>query len=211
MRWMLIAALCAVGCGDKVAPTTALDSGAADATPFDTNALDTKTADTRDTPLIDSAATTDTTSTPPDTTSTPPDTAMGDGDVFGSGCNDLLQKGSPVTQTGSSGPVPAFTGGTIADGTYVMTKWIAYGGKAPSPTPVRETILIKGSVWQIVADTGAFTIRSNAAVSTSGTTINYVPSCPAGGMAKPSSYSATATELIAGDLGATDAAYFTKL
>jgi hypothetical protein len=215
--------LCAflIGCGSSVDEnnSTTTDTGSAavvdSATTTDTRTNDTSVVVTdtgtvaTDTSVVDSgkpmldSATSD--------TMTSFDTGGGDSDPFGAGCNTVEQKGSPVKPAAALGSAPTWTGGTIADGTYVMTKWLIYGGGMVSPEPVSETLVVSAGTFKVVANTSMFTVRTNGSVTVSGSTMTFTPSCPSSAKGDTSSFSATATEFVAGKPDGTEAVWFTKL
>jgi hypothetical protein len=68
-------------------------------------------------------------------------------------CNAVPQLGSQVFFSCSTGVVPTPQGGTVVDGTYVLTAVIFYGG-CPPPTPasVAETLIFSGGTFEVVAN-----------------------------------------------------------
>ncbi|MGH7440553.1 MAG: hypothetical protein ACRENE_33095 [Polyangiaceae bacterium] len=124
-------------------------------------------------------------------------------------CNSLTQAASAtmVTPTCGSGMAPTLTGGTVVDGTYVLTSAVDYeceGGVSTAPA-VKATAQFAGGCLQLVL-TGAFatpdagtqevTYTGSTAVSFSGNTFMSTPQCP---QAQPAvtgqTYTATATTL----------------
>jgi hypothetical protein len=74
----------------------------------------------------------------------------------GGACNPLIPPpASIVIQCNQTELVPAPTGGTIADGHYVMTSSTYYAGGGACPTPENDgvTWLICGSQWEIAQTT----------------------------------------------------------
>jgi hypothetical protein len=84
-------------------------------------------------------------------------------------------------------------------------------GKMPATTSVKETLIIAGGKWQIVADLGATNARSNFDAKATGTKITLTPTCPMGGKPGDSPYTATATELISGNAANDEVVTFTKM
>lgn len=214
MRAFLLCAFLVACSSDPETSTTPVDTGTATVdtgtVTIDTATIDTATAidsTTTDSTTTDSTVTTVTDSIVADTIFV---TDAISSDAFGAGCNTLAQKGSNVTQMAWTDPLPTFSGGPIADGTYVLTKWVATDGKTPSTIPVQETISISGGSWQLVANASTYEIRQNATVTTSSSTITYTPTCPAG-TGRPSVYTATATEIMARNETDQDISWFTKL
>lgn len=69
-------------------------------------------------------------------------------------CNKLEQLGAEIWLTTNSGNPPTATGGTIVDGTYVLTASTLYTKDSPSGNRIfdfgRSTILIKGGTDQVI-------------------------------------------------------------
>ena len=69
-------------------------------------------------------------------------------------CNDIEQQGKDVDLQGSTDSAPAPTGGTIEDGTYVLTSSLLYTADKPDGTKLvgmgKVTMLVNGSTSQIV-------------------------------------------------------------
>jgi hypothetical protein len=103
----------------------------------------------------------------------------------GGACNTLVPPTSSVTvQCQTAQPVPVPTGGTILDGTYVMTSATYYADGAACPAPeVDNTMwLVCGTSWQtaqISAVTGQtpYTLVANATVVPSGNTLGITLTC----------------------------------
>jgi hypothetical protein len=68
----------------------------------------------------------------------------------GQACNTLANVATVITPTCVTGTMPAGTGGTIIDGTYVLTSQTYYQDTACSKVPLSETIAIAGDCIQIV-------------------------------------------------------------
>jgi hypothetical protein len=80
----------------------------------------------------------------------------------GQACNALSNVGSSVTPTCMTGTIPRGTGGTIVDGTYVLTAQTYYNSATCSTIPVGGTIELAGGCLQLVigvpfSGTGSFT------------------------------------------------------
>jgi hypothetical protein len=71
------------------------------------------------------------------------------------GCNDLVQLGTQLTAVGESGAAPAATGGTFADGTYVMNKVAFYGIAGLTQPAGALTASIKGTAMNTIATSAA--------------------------------------------------------
>ena len=181
---LLVVALClapAVGCSQDDDPTEShadsavVDSLVAEATPSDTTQVDT-------TPTADSS---------------PADTAIADAPADTGGCVNLVNVGDVITST-PAGTYPTFTGGTLVDGTYVLTGWSeTTGGKT-----AHHTLLIAGGTGTWVRDVGtAPTVRNDFAISTAGSKMTVTYTCPARAPAT-FDYNATATTIDMGSYGA---------
>jgi hypothetical protein len=105
--------------------------------------------------------------------------------------------GGPVVgRHTNAGPPPAMTGGTIVDGTYVLTKIELYNGRTDTGPPHQETWLFSAGTVQILEQDPTVATFSGT-YTTKGNTFTLTFTCPpsfAGGMAA-GSYTATATEL----------------
>jgi hypothetical protein len=69
-------------------------------------------------------------------------------------CNDIEQKGTEVDLSGSRDPAPTPTGGTIEDGTYVLTSSTLHTKDKPHGAKLvdmgRITMVVKGATTQMV-------------------------------------------------------------
>ena len=190
-RFVLLCAALLTACGGSDESGTVTDSAVADAAGSDTStSVDTGT--TVDSGTASDSATTDTGAPMPD--------VMGE---TSAGCNDLAQLGAEVFADRVAMPYPsAFTGGTIAPGTYTLTKITEYTGAGgmtgKDTTAERQTLLIAGSSFNIVRKSGsAPEKRFTSSFTVAGSKATFVDSCP-----KPQTvtldYSATATTLEQG-------------
>jgi hypothetical protein len=68
----------------------------------------------------------------------------------GQACNMLANVATTITPTCVSGTIPVGTGGTIVDGTYVLTSQTYYQDTSCPMLPLSETIAIAGDCIQIV-------------------------------------------------------------
>jgi hypothetical protein len=103
------------------------------------------------------------------------------------GCNTVVNGGSLIASTNAGGSPPSLTGGTIPDGTYVLTAVVAYpvpeGGSFSTPVPWKETFVISAntanSVREFVYPDGGTTgeVRASFTVSTVGSTLNLSETC----------------------------------
>jgi hypothetical protein len=113
----------------------------------------------------------------------------------GDNCNELAPLGGPVAATcAPDAPTPA-TGGTIADGTYVLTQSLFFG--TCSSSTLDETLLVSGGTVQSVAvDANGVVIRKSVTttVAGSGTALVEAQTCPPG-LIVTVGFSATPTTL----------------
>lgn len=98
----------------------------------------------------------------------------------GGACNAIAQLADPVTTSCDPGAPPAAAGGTIADGTYVLTESHFFG--ACESNVLSETLVIAQRTVQSIttdATTGQATRRSFTYKTTSGsTTLTETETCP---------------------------------
>ena len=104
----------------------------------------------------------------------------------GESCNVAAANGPCVTPMLVTGTVPTPTGGTILPGTYNLVTDLYYGPldanfsqKDLRQTLVFSNVTLSSLTLDQVATSGTATNRSHGTVGFSGTTVNYVPSCPA--------------------------------
>jgi hypothetical protein len=128
-------------------------------------------------------------------------------------CNSLTLSATAPVATARTGAPPAPAGGTISDGTYVMTKVDVYPPDS-SLDLLSETIRVTGNQMEIVAGVGTFVNRVTSTFSTVGT--KFVASAitcsdpPGATLATMGTlYTATPTTLISFD-GDTTVSTFTK-
>jgi hypothetical protein len=109
------------------------------------------------------------------------------------GCNQLTQLGAQLSAVGEAGTAPAATGGTFADGTYVMTKVGFYGLPGISNPAGALTASIAGTVMNTIAtnDKGDVT-RASYTIAVTGTKFTLTETC------KVSSGAASGQKLDAG-------------
>ena len=126
--------------------------------------------------------------------------AAGLGATGGTGCSAIENVGDTVTQEQASGALPAPMGGTVLDGTYVLTRSQAYPPvTADIPAHTKETLQIAGTVLDVAVTSddfpSGFTARANFGAS--GTEISVLYLCgPGAGASFMMGYTATATELV---------------
>lgn len=119
----------------------------------------------------------------------------GAGGNGGTPCNTLAISGPLITQMAALGSAPMPAGGTIGDGTYVMTRYDVYAPASPSASPIKATIRVAGN--QLDYATGTDTLMSNAtySTSTSGTTWFLTGTCPVAPTTQ-GAYTATPTAIM---------------
>lgn len=116
----------------------------------------------------------------------------------GGDCNSLPLLGGLVSESVVAGPMPAPAGGTVTDGTYVLTKWEVYSG---TPLGQQQELTLKFAAGHAqvaihlqMGSTGAWA-STNFDYSTSGTSLTANTTCPS-----PNSYSweytASATQFL---------------
>jgi len=116
----------------------------------------------------------------------------------GAGCSTIENIGQTVTQVEASGLPPTPMGGTILDGTYVLTRSEAYPPVTiDMPDHSSETLQISGSQMSIAITSDAYPagLQGMAALATSGTGLTISWLCGASG-SFDQQYTATATGLV---------------
>jgi len=121
----------------------------------------------------------------------------GAGDALDGGpCTTIAQLADPVTTSCDPGAPPAATGGTIADGTYLLTESHFFG--ACESNVLSETLVVlQGTVQSIATDatTGMATRRSFTYTVTGGnSTLSETETCPRAFIANVG-FTATASRL----------------
>jgi hypothetical protein len=124
----------------------------------------------------------------------------GAGASGGTGCSAIENVGETVTQEQASGALPTPLGGTILDGTYVLTKYEAYPPvSANPPGHSKQTLQFAGTVLDLAISSDDFPsgFTARATFGASGTEMSVVYLCgPGSGESFMMGYTATATELI---------------
>lgn len=121
------------------------------------------------------------------------------------GCNSVNDTSLPVNATCLSGTMPTGTGGTIADGTYVLTSQTFYNAGSVCPGPLAQTLVVTGSCAQVATvayPNGASTnIQGTVSLTTQGSAITLFPQCTASASGdftpelQQGTYTATATSV----------------
>lgn len=135
----------------------------------------------------------DTGTSPADTGST--DTGSADSGDAAIGCGTVTNVGMQVPETAGVGAYPTPTGGTLADGTYVLTKFEIYPPGSVDPFKRKQTLVIAGGKVDFVSQTDAEAeVRFGGDITVSGTKFTVAVKCPATtSLEKP--FSATAAEI----------------
>jgi hypothetical protein len=114
-------------------------------------------------------------------------------------CSDLQLMGNTVTEVERNGTSPSATGGTVTDGTYVLTSYEIYPpGSANVPRQRRMTLGIAGTQLDLVSETSdapGVTLNASGTFTTNGINATIAYSCGAAG-SFPLAYSATGTSLV---------------
>lgn len=109
-------------------------------------------------------------------------------------CNSLANVGSEVAEEASPTAPPEATGGTLMDGTYVLTSAILYtgagGANGPTGAKRRMTIRLTGTAGESVFDG----LGRNATFVPNGTKLVITNTCPSNEVAE-TPFSATSTSL----------------
>lgn len=116
----------------------------------------------------------------------------------GAGCSNIANVGATIIEVQATGAPPEPLGGTIADGTYVLTKDEAYPPVTVSvPFHSSQTLEIAGAVMNValVSDQFPAGLKGTANLVTSGTVATITWLCGADGTFDEG-YTATATELV---------------
>jgi hypothetical protein len=113
-------------------------------------------------------------------------------------CNTLVNAGQAVTAVRMADLAPAFQGGAVVDGTYVLTAETQYtgdGGATGTGGSQSITIRIQGSLFQVAKDSNPPT--STYAFAPTGTTYTATGQCPPTLGDIVGSYTATSTTFVA--------------
>ena len=94
----------------------------------------------------------------------------------GQECNALANVGGIVTPTCTTGTAPTGTGGTIVDGTYVLTSATKYDASCTTPVPFAETVEIAGDCLQVVFG-DILSGTDSGRLTTQGTSIAFTQTC----------------------------------
>lgn len=105
-----------------------------------------------------------------------PDAGTPDAGAPTTSCGSGALAGAPLAET-ERADYPTPGGGTIADGTYVLTSYELWSASAQSYTH-RETMVVAGSVLSITSEHSALGASSSSgAFSVTGSDLTYTPDC----------------------------------
>jgi hypothetical protein len=109
-------------------------------------------------------------------------------------CNALVSDAPSVMSTNSPGKVPAATGGTLSDGTYVLSSMTVYTAMPFPGIMVSSMMQVSGNTIQQVANMNGEEKRFTTSFTIAGASIAMMDTCPT---RKSGNYtfSATPTEL----------------
>lgn len=97
-------------------------------------------------------------------------------------CNDVQNTAAPVTQTEMPGDPPASLGGSIVDGTYLLTATTRYLGSRGAPSLARNTyqttLRIEGGRSAAISLFNGAETRTSAMFHTGGATLTFEQQCP---------------------------------
>lgn len=117
------------------------------------------------------------------------------------GCNTLDNVGDTVTTTRVAEALPTLTGGTLAEGTYVVTAVTEYTGTGGASGTVagdtmKQTMRLAAGKFEIVRMQKTNPEKRSAGdYKTSGTTFTMTGTCPSASGDVPVNYEATGTTL----------------
>lgn len=147
------------------------------------------------------------------TCTNPPEMVEAGASDAGATCNLLLDCGPTVTMKAIAGAAPTAVGGTIADGTYVLTAWNVHGTTSlPGVFTGSVVMVVNGSSWEQSATQMDVEATLSLTVSTSGTTLTRNYTCP-GVQTDEREYTVSGDKLILiqPDIGTTKVEEYTKI
>jgi hypothetical protein len=100
-------------------------------------------------------------------------------DMSSAPCNQLAFPTGNITIAAGSGSLPAATGGTIADGTYLLTSSTDYeaGDALVGQTTAAIMVVASGTIESALIDAKGGANRFNVSYSLSGTTMRQTGTC----------------------------------
>lgn len=128
-------------------------------------------------------------------------------------CGGVLNTAQIASLKADPSPPPMLTGGTVVDGTYLLTSVTQYGRATPAGGAHRQTILLRGTSLQSVDEVNGSATQFSAQWTTQGGAYSMTITCPSSdGMANVSrgTFAATSTtlELIGGQV--TEVLHYSK-
>ncbi len=106
------------------------------------------------------------------------DTAAGAGGADAAACNSVALQGAPIAKTSNAGAAPTMTGGTIPNGSYVLTKVNKYNGTQGS-NQRRETLVFSAGHVEAVSENEGVATALSATYTAVGTLLTLSVTCPA--------------------------------
>ena len=100
----------------------------------------------------------------------------GAGTPAGQECNAVTSMGAPVTPTCVSGASPTGQGGTIADGTYVLTAQTYYNRSTCPTIALSETVVFSGGCLELATGT-PFPATASGTFTVSGANLMLTQTC----------------------------------
>ncbi|HVJ88668.1 MAG TPA: hypothetical protein VM580_02625 [Labilithrix sp.] len=123
-------------------------------------------------------------------------------------CTTGTNGGSVISETAGVGEIPTPAGGTITDGTYVLTKHEVYPPGSPDENTRKRTMIFSGDSIQVIEDDpGRSPVRAAGTYTIDGSTLNVTITCP---VADSATLSFTATATTFQTIGEEDVFTYTK-
>lgn len=95
------------------------------------------------------------------------------------GCTDLTLGGSAIPETAGPGLMPSPAGGTIADGTYHLTRWDIYPPGSIDPYRRTQTFKIAGNRLELINQRDSDPVqKGSGTIAVSGSSIVITMNCP---------------------------------
>jgi hypothetical protein len=110
-------------------------------------------------------------------------------------CNAVAQLGDVVHPTCTTDPTPTMTGGTIAEGTYVLTTETYFGCSSPLPTSQSVTMVISGSAFESRLDCNGCPPTMSGTFTINGNELSMTTICPANVSSSVAAFTATESNL----------------
>lgn len=95
----------------------------------------------------------------------------------GQACNALVPNGAAVTPTCTTGTVPTGQGGTIVDGTYVLTAQTYYNASTCPTLALRQTVVFAGGCLQLAAGPAPLDLTASGTFTVAGSSFNLTRTC----------------------------------